>query len=449
MATRYYTEEAYEQIRQTIEQIDSADVNPVMDFFSDLFRRLAQYLKFYSVDDYQNDMQTWYNKVLNSHDTTLSEVTKIFGAVESVDFEYRDIMDGALDSITNFRSTLNCLRDVISGKTNLSDGKAAADSYLAAGKNSLNSAYDTVLTKMEQTTLWNASKELFGDALKLGTGFMGLLIPTTPAKYGVKCKEFIDTFTATLGDLGAVGSIILLPPITVATKTVCSWFGTEVSYDNYLDTRFDQLMQAQDYKDTNSVSDWLGGIAEDMDETLTDCPDSNPYYSIVKSAADGSRIVSNTADGVDMVADLYDIGSGLKDSYTTVDEWLHGKNYTVDEYMKVFEKESPWKSIYYIDSDSGPMINVRTSPGDIISKLFSDRTGIPFSGWTDPSKFDGNILKTAGTLWSYTETILSDPSNGATGGKDWMDVFVGKIKDVGTVKEVIDFARDNLLIEVS
>jgi len=88
-------------------------------------------------------MQTWYNKVLNSHDTTLGEVSKIFGAVESVDFEYRDIMEGALDSITNFRSTLNCLRDVISGKTNLSDGKAAADSYLAAGKNSLNSAYDT------------------------------------------------------------------------------------------------------------------------------------------------------------------------------------------------------------------------------------------------------------------------------------------------------------------
>ena len=386
-------------------------------------------------------MQTWYNKVLNSHDTTLGEVSKIFGAVESVDFEYRDIMEGALDSITNFRSTLNCLRDVISGKTNLSDGKAAADSYLAAGKNSLNSAYDTVLTKMEQGALWDASKALFGDAIKYGAGYL-----KCKGGNAADYKNFADTWMATACDLLTMAAIVL-PPIAAFGDSLDGHM--DMSYEDYLDARFMMLSPAQQLKDTNSISDLLGNLSEDMDEQLEGCPETNPYYSIVKAAADGSRIVSNTADGVDMVADLYDIGSGLKDSYTTVDEWLHGKNYTVDEYMKVFEKESPWKSIYYIDSDSGPMINVRTSPGDIISKLFSDRTGIPFSGWTDPSKFDGNILKTAGTLWSYTETILPDPSNGATGGKDWMDVFVGKIKDVGTVKEVIDFARDNLLVEVS
>ena len=213
MATRYYTDEAYAQIKQTIEQIDTADVGPVKDFFSDLLLRLGQFLKLYSVDQYQNDMQSWYNKVLDSHNTTLSKVDSIFLDVESVDFEYRDIMDGALDSIVSFRNTLNCLRDVISGKTGLTEGKATADRYITAGKKSLSGAYDTILTKMETQVLKGAFKELVGDTLKFGAAFAGLLVPTTPAKYIAKCKKFIDTFTEGLGDLGAVFLVGLMTPI--------------------------------------------------------------------------------------------------------------------------------------------------------------------------------------------------------------------------------------------
>ena len=439
MATRYYTEEAYEQIKQTIQQIDNTDVCPVRDFFSALVSRVRQLLKLVSVDNYKEDMQSWYDLVLDSHNTTMSQVDSIFNDVDSVDFEYRDIMGRAVESIVSFRGTLNTLRDVISGKTSLADGKAAANKFLAAGKNELAGAYDTILRKMEKKNAKDAGVELIGDMLKLGAGFAGLLIPATPAKYAVKCKKFVDTFTATLNDFGATATNLSLELIF----GVGSWCGMDRK--DYLDYRFDQLTQAQKYKDTNSVSDWLGGIAEDMEETLMDCPEDNPYYPIVKVVADHSRMASNVADGVDVVADLYDIVSDVKDSIDDIGELLHGKDYTLDEYAKAFEKESPWKSKYFMDGDNGPMINVRSSPGDIISKLLSDRTGISFSGWKDPSKFNGNIFKTAGTLWSYTETFLPDPA----GSKDWLDVFAGKIKEVNTVKDIIDFARDNLIVEVS
>lgn len=431
MATRHYTEEAYKQIKRTIEQIDNADVNPVMVFFGDLFQRIGQYLQIYKVDDYQNNIQKWYDKVLDSHNTTLSKVNSIFNEVESVDFEYRDIMDGTLSGIVDFQSTLNTLRDVISGKTTLSEGQATAKKYLNSGKNALNGAYDTLLTKMEKRGLVDSTKELIGDVLKLGAGFVSLLVPDEPVKYGVKCKKFADTFTALLGDLGAT------------TTGVLVWVTFDViglDRKDYLDFRYNQLAEAKDFKDTNSISDWLGGMAEDMNENLADCPEDSLLYPVVKASAKLSEFTADTADAVDIAADAYDIVSDVKDIHDNLDEWMNGKNYSLEEYTKLFDEELPWKSEYIMDGDN-PMINVRTSPGEIISKLFSDRTGIPLSGWDDPSKRAGNIWKTAGTIWSYGEKLIPD-SDGYTKVHEIPDVAISKIKDTKFLKDVFDFARD-------
>ena len=437
MATRNYTAEAYEQIKKTIEEIDNTDVHPVKDFFSDLFRRLGQFLELFTVDQYKEDMQKWYDIVLDSHNSTINEVYNIFEEVGKVDEEYQKTMDGAVSSVTNFRSTLNCLRDVISGKTSLADGKAAANGYLAAGRNSLNGAYDKILTRMEAQTLVGAGKALIGDTLKLAASFCGLLVPTTPTKYASKAKGFADTFTAMLGDLGATATVLMVS----STFGIGSFFGLDRK--NYLDFRFGQLTQAQNYKDTNSVSDWLGGIAEDMEETLADCPKDNPYYSIVKAAADGSRFVADTSETVDLVVDAYDILSDLKDAHETVDEWIFGKNYTVAEYTKMFSKESPWYSEYFIDGDNGPMIKVRSSPKEIVSKLFFDRIGFPLpDGNDDPMQTMGNGFKVMGTLWSYGEKMLPNPVTGQSNSDELPEVFFGKLKDTKSLKDIFDFARD-------
>ena len=255
MATRYYTEEAYEQIRNTIDEIQNSDLDPVVDFFSDLLSRIAQYLELYTVDDYQQDIQTWYTKVLDSHNTTMANVDSIFSAVESVDFEFRDIMMDAHSSILNFRSAVNCLRDIISGKTSLADGKAAAEKFLTDGKDALYSSYDAILTKMEAQVLGQASLELMKDALKFGAGFGKMLssfaasvFTLNPTKAAIASKEFIDTCVATMGDLGAMASVFL--------GAAAGYVGAHVgmSYREYLDIRFAQLSEAKRYKDKNSVS---------------------------------------------------------------------------------------------------------------------------------------------------------------------------------------------------
>lgn len=436
MATRHYTEEAYEQIKQTIEQIDNTDVSPVKDFFSDLFLRLGQFLELYSVEQYQNDMQTWYNKVLDSHDTTMSQVDSIFNAVDTVDFECRDIMNEAVDSIVNFRNTLNCLRDVISGKTSLEDGKTAANGYLAAGRNSLNGAYDKVLTRMEQKTLWDTSKALFGDAIKLGAGYIKCLSGGNAADY----KNLGDTVLATGCDLFAVVSIVVAP--------LGAWGDSldgrmDMSYENYLDARFQLLTMSQNIKDVNSVSDLLDNLAEDMGEQLEKCSPNSPMYPFIEVIADISQKTANNYKMIDIAVDAYGIGKDLKDIHDTVDGWMYGKDYTVGEFADKFEHKSfgDWKIIDSGWTDNKAILTVKDTPSGILKTVVSNWFGVPASGWKDPSKFDGNVYKTVGTLWSYAEKIIPDIKGGSNIA-DIPDVFFGKNKDTGFLKDVFDFARD-------
>lgn len=443
MATRYYTEEAYEQIRNTIDEIQNSDLDPVVDFFSDLLSRIAQYLELYTVDDYQQDIQTWYTKVLDSHNTTMANVDSIFSAVESVDFEFRDIMMDAHSSIVNFRSAVNCLRDIISGKTSLADGKAAAEKFLTDGKDALYSSYDAILTKMEAQVLGQASLELMKDALKFGAGFGKMLssfaasvFTLNPTKAAIASKEFIDTCVATMGDLGAMASVFL--------GAAAGYVGAHVgmSYREYLDIRFAQLSEAKRYKDKNSVTDVLGELAEGLTEDQAECPKDSPFYPLIKTTAQTAQNAYGVSKGLDATADTLDLINGISDSFEEMDEWINGKDYTLTEYLEESKKRDFGDAIRLEQSDHGLIITETIPPSKIIPKIISDRTGIPLSGWEDPDKAVGNGFKLAETIFSYGEKLDPDLASYASGDGDVMDVAIGKVKEVGIVKDGIDLIRD-------
>lgn len=436
MATRYYTEEAYEQIRNTIDEIQNSDLDPVVDFFSDLLSRIAQYLELYTVDDYQQDIQTWYTKVLDSHNATMNNVDSIFNAVETVDFTFRDIMVDAHSSIVSFRSTVNCLRDIISGKTSLADGKAAAETFLAAGKDALYSSYDAILTKMEAQVRGEAGSALLKNVLKLGAGFCKILTTRDPAKLVIAYKQYIDTWVATLGDLGAITSLFL----GAVAGHVCTLFG--ISYGNYLDIRFDQLSEAKKYNDKNSVTDVLGEIAEGLTEDLAKCSKDSPYYPVIKTAAETFQNGYVASQWMDTATDVADFYYDVNDSFKDAKEWLHGKDYTEKEFLEAFPKKDSWDIIDVKQGDDGLIFTDKIPADEIIPKIISDRTGIPLSGWEDPDKAVGNGFKLAGTIFSYGEKLDPDLASYASGDGDVMDVAIGKVKEVGIVKDGIDLIRD-------
>lgn len=433
MAKRYYTEEAKEQIKRIILEIENEDVDPVVEFFSDLFQRIGQFLELYSVDDYKDDMQKWYTKVLDSHNSTFAEVESIMEDAIGVDFEYRDLMINALDSITNFQKTLNTLRDVISGKTSLEDGQTAADKFIADGKRKLNGACDTILTKVEQKTLWDASKALFGDALKIGAGYIKCKSGGNAADY----KSFVDTCVATGCDLLAMGAIVIAP---IGALGDALDGHMDMSYEDYLDVRFQLLTMSSNIKDVNSVSDLLGNLAEDMDEQLAKCPEDSPYYSTVEALTSGTKVLSKTSEAVDIVADAYGIYTDAKDTVTNISEFWTGRYYTSAEYDKYFDEFDNIKGLRM--GEKGLEYKADLTAGEFIQKVVSNWTGLPTTGWTDPSKFDGNVFKTAGTLWSYGEKLLPDPMDGQPKNGELPDAFFGNYKNTKLLKDIFDFARD-------
>lgn len=438
MAIRYYTEEAYNQIEQTIKTIQDTDLNPVVDFFRDLFSRIAQYLKIYTVDDYQDDIQAWYNIVLDSHNSTMANVDSIFSAVESKDFEYRAIVGDAYSSISSFRNAVNCLRDVISGKTSLADGKAAADRYIATGQNTLRSSYDAIITKIETRILYDASKELFGDALSLGAGYaklIGAYCRKDPIAIASASKKMIDTYVSIAGDLFPVAHMFF---VMVAGFTGAA---TGMSYDSYLDYRFNSLTVMQKSKDTNSTSDYLALLAEDMEERLANCPKDSPYYLQAKEMAERHQVVAKISHEVDIVSDAYDLVSGLKDSVDTFYDWRYGKNYSLEEYIKASEKKNLGEIFDCVITKNGPVITVKVPAKETISKIVSARTGLPLSGWSDPIKSSGNVYTTASTVWAYVQKVIPNADFSPNSG-EVSDVAFGKFREIKQIKDMGDLIKD-------
>lgn len=436
MAKRNYTTEALEQITQTIEKIDNADVSPVKEFFSDLLLRIGQFLELFTVEQYEENMQKWYDIVLDSHNYTISEVKDIFRAVGETENEYQKIMSDAVSGISSFRSTLNTLRDVISGKITLADGKVAADRYLAAGKSSLITACDTILTKVQQEALWDASKDLFGDAIKLGLARIKLIKGGDVSDY----KNLADTYLATWCDLLAMGSIVIAP--------LSAWADSrdgkmDMSYEDYIDAQFMLLSPAQKLKDVNSVSDLLKNLAEDMDEQVAKHPEGSPEYYKWKKRADIAQGVSDHYDQLEFAVDLYGIGKDLKDIHDTADSWKNGKPYTEAEYKKLYDQLKDKEILGLSKEGSEWIYRLKVSRVEKIGKGASNLLGIPFSGWYDsPSKTLENGLKVLGTLWSYGEKLIPDPGTGQPNSDALPDVFFGKFKDTKFLKDVFDFARD-------
>lgn len=433
MATRYYTEEAYEQIEKTIEEIDSQDVCEVCDFFDDLIKRIGQFLELYSVEEYETDMKSWYKLVLDSHDTAMKKVDDIFDAVESVDFEYRDIMKGALTSITEYRSALNTLRNVISGGTTLVEGRAATSKYIASGTAALNTSFDKILTKMEQGTLWDASLELMGDALKLGAGYIKCMTTQNPADY----KKLGDTILATGCDLLSMGAIVIAPLSAWAD----SWDGhMDMTYEDYLDSRFHLLNASKKLKDTNSISDLLDNLANHMDEQLAKCPEDSSEYAKIKTLADITQGAAKNYKVIDVAVDAYGVVKDAKDMMKNFSNWRSGKYYTLEEFNAKFGENASSNGARL--GSNGIEWRHKMPVIDVVKELLTDESGIAFSNWTNPEKFDGNVLKTAGTLWSYGEKFLPNPATGQAKTNEIPDVIFSKFKETKFLSDVFDLWRD-------
>lgn len=433
MSKRPYTDAAYDQIRQTIDEIDNAQISPVTDFFGDMLSRIAQYLKFYTVDTYQDDMQQWYTKILDSHNTTMAKIDELFANVGAVDSRYESLMNSTYASIVEFQSVVNSLRDTISGKCTLAEGQQAAQNHLNAGIQALRAPANTVLTYAEQRVLGEASKNLAKDALSYGFLFCKLLVEKDPIAFAITGKKLVDTTLAITCDLAAGVSIVSLALYGFKNNQ-------EVTYEQYLDRRFDKLTNAKKLHGMRSASDLLDGLADEMDEKLAACPEDSPYYSLAKELNDVAHKVSDVSHTIDFAADAYDLYSGITGTMDTIKEIKEGKLLSETEFLKKYDNvEITQYEVRSVGNEVKYLVPV--DGRETVLNAISSRTGLPLTGWSDPSKRPGNAFKAVGTLWSYIDALLPN-ADGSPNASSPVDVALGKVKEISTVKDTIDLVSD-------
>lgn len=433
MSKRPYTEEAYDQIRQTIQEIDEAQISPVTDFFGDVLSRIAQYLKFYTVDTYQDDMQQWYTKILDSHNTAMTKIDELFANVGAVDSRYESLMNSTYASIVEFQSVVNTLRDTISGKCTLAEGQQAAQDHLNAGIQTLRAPANTVLTYAEQRVLGEASKNLAKDALSYGFLFCKLLVEKDPIAYAITSKKLLDTTLAITSDLATGVSIVSLALYGLKNNQ-------EVTYEQYLDRRFDKLTDAKKLHGMRSASDLLDGLADEMAEDLAACPEDSPFYSIKKKLNNVAHKVSDVSHTVDFAADTYDLYSGITGTMDTIKEIKEGKLLSETEFLKKYDNvEITQYEVRSVGDEVKYLVPV--DGRETVLNAISSRTGLPLTGWSDPSKRPGNAFKAVGTLWSYIDALLPN-ADGSPNASSPVDVALGKVKEIATVKDTLDLASD-------
>lgn len=436
MSKRPYTDAAYAQIRQTIDEIDNAQISPVTDFFGDMLSRIAQFLKIYTVDTYQNDMQQWYRKVLDSHNTTMAKVDTLFANVEAVDSRYESLMNGTYDAIAEFQSVINCLRDTISGKCTFAEGQQAAQNHLNAGIQALCTSANTVLTYAEQRMCDNTLRSLVKDLLSFGGLFCKLAVERDPIALASTSKKFVDAVLATACDLATLVSIVPVGLFGIeGIQEKMGW-----SYEKYLDLRFKQLGVAEKYQGKRSISDLLDGLADEMDEKLAACPEDSPYYSLAKELNDAAHKVSDVSHTIDFAADAYDLYSGITGTMDTIKEIKEGKLLSETEFLKKYDNvEITQYEVRSVGNEVKYLVPV--DGRETVLNAISSRTGLPLTGWSDPSKRPGNAFKAVGTLWSYIDALLPN-ADGSPNASSPVDVALGKVKEISTVKDTIDLVSD-------
>lgn len=424
---RVYTEDAYQQIHNTIAKIQNEQVSVFTDWVGDLVSQLCQYLKIYVVENYKNDMNRWYEIVVDSHNYTLEKVNAIFGAVAGLDEEYSNKIGGeSLTSIESFTEALTALSDVIGGRQSLSAAKQIAKKAIKDGETNLESAYCYALTRSEVHLEEKALEDCIGDILGLGSAYFKFAMKPENWFNPIEIKKLVDKAIGFGFDVAAIYGLFISLKLNKAGES------TNLAY---LDARYASLSQCEKNADNDSITNLLKSISEKLEEELAQCPEDSAEYGKLRKKAALASFGSEAFETFDNAEDVYDIYKGVTGITDKLNNWYYGKKYYDVETLL---KEKPECMDWGIEETKGYYILGR-DPADMrIDTVISDLTGIPVSDWD--SKGLENTLKTAKTIWSYAESALH-PENGSA--------FWKTNKVTRTLGDTGDFVAEMFTPEVS
>ncbi len=349
---RRYTEDVYNELISTINIIESDGVGTISDIVGDIFTHFQRWLGILNVNHYLDDIKTYQEKVLDANNTTIEELDRTFGAVETVDFTYRDRMCNLLTCAENYQKMIQTYIAMLSTGSTFTEesihaGSGMLDKLLKETSVVLGSAGDEVYNTAAKQEVIKAGKELMADVVSFAK-----MLTSDPKKMvsnpftGWKLINSVIAIGSDLGALAALGLGYLFARLTGS--------------DSYKKSGIDM---ARECRETNNLTDYFNSYA--------DAPDG--YGKFWSYIADGTEFL-------DEASDTWDLISGPMYAF---DESVNGDHIVAPDY----QDKDYW---------------------DCIDKVFGIKAGEEGDNWIETANVWFN---NADVAWNYAEELLDADGN--------------------------------------
>lgn len=172
---REYTDEVYDKLLETIDDINESDFCWITDKIGDVFLTFQSWVGILSSEKYLNNISDYHRKVLDQHDTTEQDLKRIFTNVSNVDSSQAKSAQTTREAMDGYRKYINGMSAMLSPNAEFTadavrKSAAAIKGDLDNAKDKMNSEFDKQLTMKEKRVAKKAAKELVGDILGLAVG---------------------------------------------------------------------------------------------------------------------------------------------------------------------------------------------------------------------------------------------------------------------------------------
>ncbi len=382
---RRYTEDVYNELVGTINMIDSDGVGTFSDIVGDIYTHFQRWLGILDVKHYLDDINTYQAKVLDANNTTIEDLNRIFGAVETVDFTYRDKMSSWLTCAESYQKSIQTLTGMLSGsvsfsKEKISAGSGALDKLLKETSVVSSAAASETYDATIKTEAIKAGKELIGDLLGIGK-----ILTVDVLKFA---KEPFWKWGPELANMGwsLINSVVAIGNDAGAIFALGLGYGlAELTGSGKYKKR--AIDMASDLREDNDLHDYATRYAEQSDGI---------YAEAWETIATGAEHLDNTSD-------VYDTVSGTIEAFDGV---INGDQIVAPEHQ---DKD-------YLD---------------YVEDVFGLKFGEDGNDWIETANVWFN---NGGVAWDYAEEALDADGN-------LIDGFFDNFKVTSEIKDTHDYVE--------
>lgn len=213
---RDYTEATFDELKRQIEEINDSDFSVITDALGDLWYTFQSWIGTLKIDNYLEDVSSYHRKVLDQHNTSITDLERIFNAVHAVDENYSakvGEINATMETYCRFLLQMTELINPTAFGFTASSVRTQMDAMsqeMTDATNRLNEIYDESLTMREEQIAKDAALDLISDLLSVPIHLFSFIADVAKGDWASAATDVwgvINDVFSTGGDLCALGAI--------------------------------------------------------------------------------------------------------------------------------------------------------------------------------------------------------------------------------------------------